>query len=260
MVSVVLVGPEQAANVGFAARTLACYGLSDLRIVGSPGIAADGAARKTGKAAPSVLDGVAYYPSLEAALGDRTSAHGFTRRVRDPAQRIDDLPQAAAAFRTHPDSAPALVFGRESQGLFREETLLLTHLVRIPMPAETLSLNLSHAIAIGLYAFLGEVAGEQQSVAKPASADSVVTPRDAAVGSADADISASAQGGEATRAEDAAAFQMLISRLDAGGFFKGGKDEAQREHVRLLWQRLRPDRRELDFLAGILKNLAPRAR
>ena len=61
---VVLVGPEQAANVGFAARTMACYGLSDLRIVGSPGIAADGAARKTGKAVPETLDGARYFASV----------------------------------------------------------------------------------------------------------------------------------------------------------------------------------------------------
>jgi tRNA C32,U32 (ribose-2'-O)-methylase TrmJ len=113
--------------------------------------------------------------------------------------------------------------------LFREETLLLTHLVRIPMPAETLSLNLSHAVAIGLYAFMGE--GESPSVQDSA-------------------------GALATRSEDAATLDLLFARLEAGGFFKGGKQEAQRDYVRLLWQRLRPDRRELDFLAGILKSLA----
>jgi tRNA C32,U32 (ribose-2'-O)-methylase TrmJ len=47
-----------------------------------------------------------------------------------------------------------------------------------------------------------------------------------------------------------------MGRLEAAGFFKSGKQEAQREHVRLLWQRLRPDARELDFIAGMLKKLA----
>lgn len=227
---VILAGPEQAANVGFAARTLACYGLSELRIVGSPGIAGDGAALKTGKAALWVLESARYFSSLESALADCGAAYGFTRRTRDPAQRCEDLPVAAATWRAAPGGKPAaLVFGRESQGLFREETLLLTHLVRIPMPAETLSLNLSHAIAIGLYAFVGE------GMPAPAESDA---------------------GGLATRAEDAATLDMLFARLEAGGFFKGGKQEAQRDYVRLLWQRLRPDRRELDFLAGMLKNLA----
>lgn len=228
---VVLAGPEQAANVGFAARTLACFGLTGLRIVGSPGIASDGAALKTGKAALDVLESAAYFPSLESALADCGAAYGFTRRARDPAQRIEDLSAAAAEWRAAPGDKPAaLVFGRESQGLFREETLLLTHLVRIPMPAETLSLNVSHALAIGLYAFVGE--------GLPAVTEGEARP------------------GLATRAEDAATLDLLNARLEAGGFYKGGKQEAQREYVRLLWQRLRPDRRELDFLAGMLKNLA----
>lgn len=238
---VILVGPEQAANVGFTARTLACYGLSGLRIVGSPGIATDGAAFKTGKAALPILESAAYYPSLESAVADCGAAYGFTRRTRDPAQRIEDLSRSAASWRAHPGDKPAaLVFGRESQGLNREETLLLTHLVRIPMPAETLSLNLSHAVAIGLYAFLGD------------SPDPVVPLAPGAVSGAGFETGSSL----ASRAEATATLELLFDRLEAGGFFKGGKQEAQREYVRLLWQRLRPDRRELDFLAGILKNLA----
>jgi tRNA C32,U32 (ribose-2'-O)-methylase TrmJ len=97
------------------------------------------------------------------------------------------------------------------------------------MPAETLSLNLSHAVAIALYAFVGE--------GLPAA-------------------SATAGTGLPSRAEDAAALERLMGRLESTGFFKGGKQEAQREHVRLLWQRLRPDERELDFIAGLLKKLA----
>jgi TrmH family RNA methyltransferase len=230
MLSVVLVGPELAANVGFTARAMACYGLSDLRIVGSPGIATDGAARKTGAAALDILEKARYFPSLDLAIAECGAAFGFTRRQRDPAQPIEDLAAAARAWRDSSGAHPsALVFGRESQGLFREESLLLTHLVRIPMPAETLSLNLSHAVAIALYAFVGE------SLPAPSVADPAGLP---------------------SRAQDAAALERLLGRLQSTGFFKGGKQEAQREHVRLLWQRLRPDARELDFLAGILKKLS----
>lgn len=229
MLKVILVGPELAANVGFTARAMACYGLSDLRIVGSPGIATDGAARKTGNAALGILESARYFPSLDQAIADCGAAYGFTRRARDPAQRIDDLGPAAAAWRAHPGDKPAaLVFGRESQGLYREETLLLTHLVRIPMPAETLSLNLSHAVAIALYGFVGD------GTPAPDGPES----------------------GLPARGEDAAALDALMRRLESTGFFKGGKQEAQREHVRLLWQRLRPDARELDFIAGMLKKLA----
>ena len=249
---VVMVGPENAANVGFAARTMACYGLSDLRIVGSPGIAADGAARKTGKAVPETLDGARYFASLADAIADCASAYGFTRRSREPSQPIADLAGAAAAWRAasrgnrdavgKATGATALVFGRESQGLFREETLLLSHLVRIPLESETLSLNVSHALAIGLYAFTTETG---KWVAADA-ADSPVASTVAATAIAEP---------FPTRGESAQVIEELLSHLDAKGFFKGGKQEAQREYARLLWQRLAPNRRELDFLAGLLRSL-----
>ncbi|HKP97404.1 MAG TPA: RNA methyltransferase [Fibrobacteria bacterium] len=243
---VVLAGPEQAANVGFVARTMACYRLTDLRIVGSPGIAADGAARKTGKAVPEVLDGARYFPSLSDAIADCGQVFGFTRRSRDPSQRIEDLDPAARAWRCNgPGGVSALVFGRESQGLFREETLLLTHLVRIPLLSETLSLNVSHALAIGLHAFLG--GGESVPGTE---ADSPGTQAGASGAEPEP-----ARKGYPTRAEAAQALDGMLAALDAAGFFKGGKQEAQKEYVRLLWQRMNPDRREFDFLSGLLRSL-----
>ncbi len=199
MLTVILVGPELAVNVGFAARAMACFGIGELRIVGSPGIATDGAARKTGKSALEILEAARYFPSLDLAAADCGSAYGFTRRARDPAQRIEDLAFSAAAWRAAPGNRPsALVFGRESHGLTKEETLMLTHLVRIPMPSGTLSLNLSHAVAIALYAFVGE--GMPTPPADP--------------------------GESPTRGRDAATLELVLRRLESTGFFKGGKREA----------------------------------
>lgn len=257
---VVLVGPEQAANVGFAARTMACYGLTDLRIVGSPGIAADGAARKTGKAVPETLDGARYFASLAEAITDCTQVCGFTRRTRDPSQRIEDLDETARAWRTRAGAGiTALVFGRESQGLFREETLLLTHLVRIPLPSETLSLNVSHALAIGLYAFITPASAVPVSTVAstpgdaPDASDGFAAPSAPKVRLPVPDPSSTFP----TQGESAKVLTDLLANLDAKGFFKGGKQEAQREYARLLWQRLQPNRRELDFLAGLLRGLGP---
>jgi tRNA/rRNA methyltransferase len=246
---VVLVGPEQAANVGFAARTMACYGLSDLRIVGSPGIAADGAARKTGKAVPETLDGARYFASLADAISDCTQTCGFTRRTREPSQRIEDLDAASREWRSRAGNGiTALVLGRESQGLFREETLLLTHLVRIPLVSETLSLNVSHALAIGLYAF----------TTVSVSAEAPAPDATAAPSASEARLPSSDP--FPTQGESAKVLTDLLANLDSKGFFKGGKQEAQRDYARLLWQRLQPNRRELDFLAGLLRGLGPAPR
>jgi tRNA C32,U32 (ribose-2'-O)-methylase TrmJ len=181
-------------------------------------------------------------------------ACGFTRRAREPSQRIEDLDASARAWRERTGSGiAALVFGRESQGLFREETLLLTHLVRIPLPSETLSLNVSHALAIGLYAFTTvtatatEATGAVRTEASP-SETPAPTP---------APTAAPTPAPYPTQGESAKVIDDLLANLDSKGFFKGGKQEAQREYARLLWQRLRPNRRELDFLAGLLRGLGP---
>lgn len=263
-ITVILVGPEQAANVGFVARTMACYNLDALRIVGSPGIALDGAARKTGKAALPILEAVGYFASLEEAIADCDLVFGFTRRARVPAQRIEDLSQAAGSWRARSAASrgrTALVFGRESQGLFREETLLVSHLTRIPTPSDTMSLNVSHALAIALHGFLGggSHAGEdgpRRTAGAEPRLDELPYPGESPGPAGPAqEMPSPAAEGLPTREEAARTLQWLLGALEKGAFFKGGKEEAQREYVRILWQRLRPDRRELEFLAGMLRNL-----
>lgn len=260
MMTVVLAGPELPANVGFTARTMACHGLSDLRIVASPGIASHPDARRTASGGEAVLERTRYYPDLSLAVADCALAFGFSRRARDPGQRILDLPDAAAlaapaASQGGPDysAAPiALVFGCESQGLSREDTLRLTHLVRIPLRDPALSLNLSHAVAIALYAFTAA-----PSQAGPAG------PRAAAGQDPDTapDPAPPAEGprGEASRpvslGESQSVLTAVLAALSNRGLFKAAKAEAQADSLRILWQRLQPTRRELEFLAGILKKL-----
>jgi tRNA/rRNA methyltransferase len=242
--AVVLVQPEIAANVGFTARAMACYGCVDLRIVASPGLAASEAAQRTASGGEAVLSKAREYGSLPEAVADCTLALGFSRRVRDPAQRILDLSQATAlgfkgaeAGSGPPGREPgcALVFGRESTGLSREESLTVTHLVRIPLVSETLSLNLSHAVAIALNAFCAGAAASGATDCEAVPASPVSQP--VALGEAESILSA------------------LLAGLWERDFFKPAKAEAQADYIRLLWQRLSPTRRELEFLAGVLKKL-----
>ena len=61
--------------------------------------------------------------------------------------------------------------------------------------------------------------------------------------------------GYPSQGENNAILDNLLAGLEASGYFRGGKEAAQRESTRFLWQRLRPTRRELDFLAGMLRRL-----
>ena len=239
MISVVMVEPETAENVGFVARTLACYHLTDLRIVGSWEIAGEEAARRTGKSALDVLARVKRFGSLAEAVADCQWGYGFTARPRNAGQVVEELSAAAAEWRRMNEGggggkggSTALVFGRESRGLFKEETLQLSHLVRIPLAEETLSLNVSHAVAIGLYAFCGSDVQKRE-------------PSDAAADRASLGDS------EKVLAE----WGRLLTEV---GFLKPGKAEAQRDYLRTLWQRLGPSQGELHFLEGLVRRLGSR--
>jgi TrmH family RNA methyltransferase len=256
MLTVVLVEPELPANAGFVARTMACFGEGDLRIVGRPGIAAHAEARRTASGGETVLEAARDFPDLDSAVGDCALALGFSRRARDPAQRILDLPEAVALRPAAPAGAAAatvlaptaLVFGCESRGLSRDQVLRLSHVVRIPLRDPVLSLNLSHAVAIALHAFAGAGTAALGSRSQAEVAEGAAVP--------DRDPSIAAATQAATLDESRRVLASALDLLADRGLLKPAKAEAQRDYLRILWQRLQPTRPELEFLAGLIRKLS----
>ncbi len=262
---VVLSHPETPENVGFVARSMAAYGAPELRLVGVGPYPADSKAFWTTCGGEDVLRNARHYPDVGAAVADCAQALGFTKRVRDRSQRLYDfgdvlarrdgaldpshphfhqlpaLEGTTAEEAGQPGSAEkppsgsgltALVFGCESKGLSHEETLAMTHLVRIALAAEDMSLNLSHAVTVVLHA--------------------VMSP-----GIRKGPLSHPHAGPAATLEESAEALGEFLDALDATGYLgKGGKESARVEKVGVLWRRLRPTAREIDFIRGALKALA----
>jgi tRNA/rRNA methyltransferase len=145
---VVLVGPENPRNVGFAARAMLAFGASELVLVGTPWKEVPPEARKTGVAAPDILDATRFEPRLENALRGCETAIAFSRRPTALRQAEFILPAAPPALGV--SGRTALVFGRESNGLTREESALCPHLARIPCRGGV-SLNLGQAVAVALF-------------------------------------------------------------------------------------------------------------
>lgn len=236
--------------MGFTARCLACYGLSDLRIVGRAGIAASEGTRKTASGGEAVLAGARDFSDLPSALADCHMALAFSRRARDPAQRIVDLPETPSLLAA--SEKVALVFGCESQGLSHEDTLHCSHVVRIPLVSETLSLNLSHAVAIALASLRGTGgAAAARATASGAAPTGLAGPREIPA----RDPATPAASAAATLGDSEKLLAETLSLLARKGAFRPAKAEAQADYLRILWQRLRPTRAELEFLAGVLKKL-----
>lgn len=142
---VVLVEPENPLNVGFAARAMRAGGVKELVVVSTAWKSMPAEAYVTGVCAPEILDAARLETGLAAALRGCDAAVAFSRRPTALRQQEFVLP-AAPAFR----GRTALVFGRESAGLTREETALCPHLARIPCK-NGVSLNLGQAVAVALF-------------------------------------------------------------------------------------------------------------
>lgn len=148
---VVLVEPQNPANLGFVARALENFGLGEARLLGGCGWK-ETEAERTGAPARERLQAFQQVSDWEAATQGCTHLIGFTARSgrgRAPIS-LDDWEERLKSFGANQQLG--LVFGREDRGLENEEAERCHTLVSIPT-AGLGSLNLSHAVAVAGYAW-----------------------------------------------------------------------------------------------------------
>lgn len=142
---VILVEPENPLNIGFVARAMKCSGLDELRIVSAQDI--DDSAYRTGTSARAILENSRCFPTLEEALKDCNQSVAFSRRSFIDAADSCELPELPGKLSL---GRVALVFGRESQGLFAHELACCSIHCSIPLRG-TMSYNLGQAVSVALY-------------------------------------------------------------------------------------------------------------
>jgi len=158
---VVLVGPENPGNTGSVARALGNFGVNELRIVGEDH-RQDQFAQMLSVHAHEILNNAGVFKSLGSALADidlawaATARTGGNHSVTRALVPLSELPDPNAL-----EGRIALVFGRESTGLFNDEIALCDLAFTIPASKEYPSLNLSHAVSIVLYHLFSKFAPEE---------------------------------------------------------------------------------------------------
>ncbi len=236
-ITIVLVHPEISQNVGFVARSMKCYNLTELYIIGRK-YPPQSYAYKTGFTATAILDKARYFKTLEAAIKSFEVVLGFTRRPRDGVlQRTQDLLEVVPGFDFSKNTA--LVFGRESKGLFREECALMSRLVQIPLPNREMSLNLSHAVSTVLHEiYCHSIFSSNPFLAARHPDPSVHTEllREAS-----------------TISEKQESFEYFVRLLVENKMFKDSKSAAHIQYLKNLWRRADPDTKEIEFIIGIIK-------
>jgi tRNA/rRNA methyltransferase len=151
--TIILVEPQLGENIGAAARVMANFGLSQLRLIkprdGWPNLQA----QRSASGADRVLDDAALFDTLELAIADCTLVLATTARAHDQAKPVISPAEAAAFLAPHVAAGErvAVIFGRERYGLENDEVALADRIVTFPINPAFASLNLAQAVALVAY-------------------------------------------------------------------------------------------------------------
>lgn len=242
--TLILVAPQEAWNVGGAARVLRNFGGVRLRVV-APRCEVNGSdARRFSSGAADILRAAEHFDSLEAALHDVELSIALTG-VPGRHHRIDCgglVPSALVEGREEMQHG-ALVFGREERGLLGEELELCDFLWSLPTNPDFPSLNLVQAIGIALAGLAeAERALPQGSLAPSAKA---LNPLAGSPAPEDA---------PATNGELIHLGRSLLGLMTRTGWDEGRRTANTLAKLRNLFVRGRITRREVNLLHGLCKH------
>ncbi len=233
--TVILVEPQLGDNIGAAARAMANFGLSQLRLVkprdGWPNrrawVAASGANR--------ILDEARLFDTVEQAIADLTYVLATTARAHDQAKPVVGPEEAARlmAPRIAAGETVGILFGRERYGLENAEVALADRIVTLPVNPAFASLNLAQAVLVMAYEWFKLACGGTLPFAMP-------------------------QKSEAAPREQLLAFFATIEReLDKVEFLRPPeKRETMLVNLRNIFHRMEPTRQDVQTLHGAILAIA----
>jgi TrmH family RNA methyltransferase len=223
-ISIVLVRTKTPGNIGAVARCMMNMGLSRLVLVRPPQDD-QSEAMKFAAGAEAVLRDAIRTETLRDALAGHNLIIGTSRHLGRHRRNIGTPREMAGRIvPLLPQNRIALVFGREVNGLEKEDLALCNELIAIPSSRAFPSLNLSHAVSIVAY----ELFIATRVV--PASEGSTLAP-----------------------AEELETFyQHLQKVLEDSGFLGPHNRDHMMTSVRQLFGKSRLEQRDIRILHGIL--------
>jgi tRNA/rRNA methyltransferase len=150
IVRVVLVRPENPANVGAAARAIANTGLAGLDLV-SPCDWRTVEAWRMAWRGEDILEQARVFGTIDEAIASSVYTAGLAGRRGTRVEPITAREMAGEIATLDPQAPVALVFGCESKGLTERDLLCCQRRVRIPSEPTQSSLNLAQAVMVASY-------------------------------------------------------------------------------------------------------------
>lgn len=147
---VILVEPQLAENIGMAARAMANFGLSELRLVAPRDGWPRKGARQAASGASPILDRAKLYETAREAIADLNFILATTARERGQMKRVlaPDAAMRDAHTRIGAGEGVGILFGRERTGLENDEISLADAIVTFPVSPAFASLNLAQAVLL----------------------------------------------------------------------------------------------------------------
>jgi TrmH family RNA methyltransferase len=223
-----MVATRNPLNLGAAARAMANFGFSRLRVVNPYEVAFREARSAVGAA--DLLRSAEEFSTLPEAVNDCRLVVGTTsvghRELQHSVRRLEY--GGRLILRALARAPVALLFGSEKFGLSNEDLSHCHWLMRIPTVSQDLSMNLGQAVALCLY----ELARNPKAVAarpekiKPASA-----------------------------AENEQITAMLLEVLGRSGYINPVTAVSTQEKLRRLVRRLSVGARDAPVILGMLKQI-----
>ena len=232
---VVLVEPQLGENIGAAARAMANFGLSRLRLVKPRQRWPNDKARMMAAGADRILDEAVLFDDLPAALADCSFVLATTARAHDQAKRVIGAVEAAREIAPRIDAGEtvAVMFGRERNGLENDEVALADRIVTLPVNPAFASLNLAQAVVIVAYEWFKLTSGEELPFAMPEKSP------------------------PAPKEQLLAFFASLERELEQVEFFRPpDKRETMQINLRNIFTRMQPTRQDIQTLHGVIMAIA----
>lgn len=230
--AIILVRPQMGENIGAAARAMANFDLSDLRLVaprdGWPNPKASDMAGR----ALNLIDDATVHETTAAAVADCTYILATTARSRAMNLPVLEPREAMAelARRTASGETCAILFGPERTGLENEEVIMANAVVTVPVSETYASLNLAQAVVIMGYEW--KMSGQRP--AKPVSEEELPAEHSVLEG----------------------LFGQLEAALDAVNFWRiPAKKEIMWRNIRAGLTRAGLTRQEIATWRGLIKSL-----
>lgn len=203
-------------------------GLTDMRLVNPEQYpSAEATARASG--ADDVLYHAAVSEHIDQAIGDATLVMGTSARSRGMDIPVIGMREAAELLVNHQGKA-ALLFGKERYGMTNEEMQRCHYLVNFPANPEYSSLNLAAAVQLAAYE-IRMAALSLQSSETPTETEAVPF---------------------ATAEKMSSFYHHLFGVLTSLGYFNENNQKSLEEKFRMMFNRMRIEKHEMDILRGML--------